>query len=415
MKLRPHQITKAKEIKVLLKVFNCAYLRGEVRSGKTLTVLEAAKNYKAVNVLFITKKKAISSIESDYKNFGYTYNLTVINYESLHKITDINFDLIIYDESHVLSGFPKPSKRNKLIKDKFYHIPCIWLTGTPAAETYSQYYHQFYISKFSPFNEYKNFYKWAHEFVNITKTRIGTHEVNNYKDANKKAIEKIIQPYTVTMTQEDAGFDVEIKEHILKIKTPNNIHALAKKLIKERAIEGKKGFIMAETPAKLQSKVHQIYNGTILLETAEGETIPHILSNFKADYIKQNFKGKKIAIMYYYKSELTILKNVFGDSITTDIDIFNDSDKNIALQQGSTEGMNVSKADALVYYNFHFSGKNFIQSRDRLTVKNRKNNDVYFIIETPGINESILKRLRDKKDFNLETFNKFLYDTETIH
>jgi hypothetical protein len=404
MQLRQHQIEKSKQLLSVLQKYGCAYLAGEVRSGKTLTVLETAKIFGAENILFLTKKKAISSIQSDFDKVGYSYNITITNYESIHKIESNDFDLIIYDESHCLSGFPKPAKRTKQIKERFYNVPCIWLSGTPAAESYSQYYHQFFVNVNSPFKIYSNFYKWSKDFVNITKKRIGTHEVNDYTGARVNDIKAIINPYIVVMTQNDAGFDVNIKEHILTVPTPNKVHLLVERLIKERAIEGKKGFIMAEMPAKLQSKVHQIYNGTVILETLEGSNLSVVLSDYKARFIRDSFKGKKIAIMYYYQAELEILKNVFGNDITADIEEFNSTNKNFAIQQGSTEGMNISKAECLVYYNFHFSGKNYIQSRDRLTIKGRENNDVYFILEDPGINKNILKSVRNKKDYSLKSF-----------
>ncbi len=43
------------------------YLAMEVRTGKTLTSLGIAEGMQVESVLFITKKKAISSIEDDYK------------------------------------------------------------------------------------------------------------------------------------------------------------------------------------------------------------------------------------------------------------------------------------------------------------------------------------------------------------
>jgi len=69
------------------------------------------------SVLFVTKKKAISSIEADYKLLNPSYEIKVINYESVHKITTNDFDLIIADESHCLAAFPKPSVRTKRIKE----------------------------------------------------------------------------------------------------------------------------------------------------------------------------------------------------------------------------------------------------------------------------------------------------------
>ena len=97
------------------------------------------------NTLIITKKKAISDIKKQYQDFGFTFNLWVINYESLHKI-DNDFDFVIIDEAHSISAYPKPSLRSKLIKDKFSNKRILLMSGTPAIESYSQWFHQFWIS-----------------------------------------------------------------------------------------------------------------------------------------------------------------------------------------------------------------------------------------------------------------------------
>jgi len=51
------------------------YLAMQVRTGKTLTSLGICQNIGAKNVLFLTKKKAIGSIESDYKLLNPQFNL----------------------------------------------------------------------------------------------------------------------------------------------------------------------------------------------------------------------------------------------------------------------------------------------------------------------------------------------------
>lgn len=405
-KLRSHQIEKSKELLAILQKYKCVYLMGMVRSGKTITALETANLYGCKSVLFLTKKNAISSIEDDHNKMGYNYKLMVINYESLHKIESNDFDLIIYDEAHGLSSFPKPAKRVKEIKKRFSKIPCILMSGTPAAESGSQYYHQFFVSDYSPFRNYTNFYKWSKDFVNVTQKRIGTHTVNDYTNSRDIAIKARINPYTVVMTQKDAGLETIINEQIIYIDVPVKIDSLAKRLIKDKAIEGKTGVILGDLPAKLQSKVHQIYNGTVIIEKDDGTTEGIILSDYKVKAIKDIFKGKKIAIMYYYQMELEMIKNVFLDDLTLCLDEFNATDKNFTIQQSSVEGMNISKADCLVYLNFGFSGKNWIQSRDRLTVKGRKENNVFIIIEKGGINEKILKVVRDKKSYNIQSFKK---------
>jgi len=219
-KLKEHQIEKSKELNEILVDYKIAYLAGEVRSQKTGTALEAARLYGAGKVIVITKKKAIPSILSDYENFGFDYEIVVINYESLHKLEDYNCDLVIYDESHSLSGFPKPSVKTKLCKKIFFNVPCILMTGTSAVESYSQYYHQFFVSSYSPFSQYKNFYKWAKDFVDVWERKLPTHSIRVYDRANVEKIDKILKPYMVVMTQQDAGFEVKINEHYLTVETP---------------------------------------------------------------------------------------------------------------------------------------------------------------------------------------------------
>ena len=405
-KLKEHQIKFSKKILEVLNTYKIAYLAGEVRSQKTLTALEASRLYGASKVIVITKKKAIPSILSDYENFNFPFQIVVINYESLHKLDNYDCDLVIYDESHSLSGFPKPSVRTKLCKKLFFNVPCILMTGTSAVESYSQYYHQFFVSAYSPFSRYKNFYKWAKDFVDVWERKLPTHSIKVYDRANVEKIDKILKPYMVVMTQQDAGFEVKINEHYLNVKTPWPITEAVKELLKNKIIKGKKGYIFGDTPAKLQSKVHQIYNGHCIIEHVNGETSNFIFSDYKVEFIKERFKQDKIVIMYYYQNELKMIESVFGEAVTTDIDEFNTTDKSFALQQSSSEGMNLSKAKYLVYLNLGFSGKNYIQSRDRMTVQSRKENNIYFICESDGITENILKAVTKKKNFNSRMFKQ---------
>ena len=85
------------------------------------------------NVLFITKKKTISSITADYNMYGPSFNIEVINYESLHKIEMTSPDVIICDEAHSMGAFAKANKRAKMVKDLISKSRCklILMSGTP--------------------------------------------------------------------------------------------------------------------------------------------------------------------------------------------------------------------------------------------------------------------------------------------
>jgi superfamily II DNA or RNA helicase len=179
MQLRNYQIENSIKAVEILKNYNIVYLSMEVRTGKTVTSLEVAKLYGAKNVLFLTKKKAIKSILNDFNNFGYIFNLTVLNNESLH-LNSGNYDLIISDEHHRCGTYPKPNKVTKLIKERYSNLPMIFLSGTPHPESYSQIYHQFWISNYSPFKAWTNFYKFAQVFVNIKQKHFGYAKINDY-------------------------------------------------------------------------------------------------------------------------------------------------------------------------------------------------------------------------------------------
>ena len=54
-----------------------------------------------------------------------------------------------------------------------------------------------------------------------------------------------------------------------------------------------------------------------------------MLDTNKGVFIKKYFDGKKIGIFYKFKEELNILKEVFGEKLTTELSVFKDTDKNI--------------------------------------------------------------------------------------
>ena len=318
MELRPYQIDIAQRAADRLRQLNIVYISAEVRTGKTLMALETAKLIDARNVLFLTKKKAIGSIQSDYSKAGYTYNLTVINNESIHLING-QFDLIISDENHRNGAYPKPNKTTKIIRDKYAHLPMIFLSGTPHPESYSQIYHQFWVSNYSPFSHYKNFYYWARDFVTVTEKYLGYAKVNDYSKCNIDKVRPYIDRYFITFTQKQAGFETEVKENILWCEMQPETYAMINELKKNKVIEMEDGeVILADTGVKEMSKLHQMYSGTVKFES--GNSI--VIDISKALFIRDKFT-EKIAIFYKFKEEYKMLQQVYGNQITDDLEVFN--------------------------------------------------------------------------------------------
>ena len=404
--LRDYQIENSNKATEILKEKNIVVLNMEVRTGKTLTALQTCKNINAKKVLFITKIKAFSSIKNDYNDFGYTFDITIINKESIHKIESNDFDVIVCDESHGLfSTFPKPNNFAKIYKKRFSKIKMILMTGTFTPESYSQIYHQFWVSDYSPFKNYSNFYKWAKDFVNVKQVQLGYAIVNDYSDAYQQLIKKHTDSYIINFTQLEAGFTTNVKETVLEVEMSKSTYNVISKLKRDKFIISPTTSkeIIADTGVKMMQKLHQLYSGTIKFEDESSM----ILDYSKAVFIKEHFKNKQIAIFYKFKQELSMLKDTFKDELTTDLDEFNNTNKNIAYQFVSgREGINLSKASFLVALNIDFSATTYFQFKDRLSTIDRKENQLYWIFSKNGIERKIYKSVLDKKNFTLSTFKK---------
>tara|TARA_R110000803_G_scaffold58775_4_gene117027 strand:- start:5292 stop:6533 length:1242 start_codon:yes stop_codon:yes gene_type:complete len=392
----------------VLKNNGFLYLAMEVRTGKTLTSLGISDKMDVEHVLFLTKKKAISSIVGDYDLMcPASFVLFTINYESMHKLPqDVKWDIIIIDEAHSLGAIPKPNKRAKDVKEliKKNKSKVILMSGTPTPESYSQMYHQVYGIPNNPFSQYVSFYKFAKDYVTVKQRKINSMTINDYSNGLETIVDKM-NPYTIRFTQKEAGFDNKIEEQVLEVEMNELTYSLTSRLQKNLVVQGKEDVILADTPVKLMMKLHQMYSGTVKFESGNSM----ILDLTKAQFIYDNFCVSKIGIFYKFKEELNALKQVYGDQLCTELEVFDNTDKTIALQIVSgREGISLRNAEFLVYYNIDFSATSYWQSRDRMTTKDSKLSKVFWIFAKNGIEKQIYKSVIQKKDYTLKHFNKNL-------
>jgi hypothetical protein len=446
MQLRDYQESISTDAAKMLEWLKICYLSMQPRTGKTITALVTAEKFGAKSVLFLTKKKAISSIKADYDKRGPSFNLICINYEQIYNLSpDYVFDIVICDEAHCLGQMPKPAERTKELKKICEGKPIIFLSGTPNPESWCQLYHQFWISSFSPFKEWSNFYAWAKEFVFVQKMKIHGNEFSDYTNnpditisqlerkinSRKTSLEEKgrllaevenvrlttaqlnekIQSLTkhlfISYTQEEAGFMQLVKEVVLKVRMGESTYRLAEVLRKKKVYIGKDGQeILADTAVKLQQKFHQIFSGTIIDEKKNGICFDHT----KARFIKERFAGQKFAVFYKFRAEYMMLVTTFGyDRLTEDPMEFNESDRKIFVSQiiSGREGVNLSTADCLVFLNIDFAAVSYWQARERLQDKNRtKEAVIYWVFSEGGIEERIYETVLNKKDYTNAHFKK---------
>ena len=401
MILRDYQIDIANKANELLIKYKIAYLAMQTRTGKTTTALYAAALYGAVNVLFVTKKKVITSIQTDYNKMAYPFSITVINYESVHKVKGV-FDLIICDEASCIGQFPKPNNRCKTMKQIAVGKPIIYLSATSSPESYSQLYHQFWISSYSPFSQYKNFYRFADDFVTIKKKYLYNREINDYSDCNGAKLFKVTRHLFLTYTQEQAGFKVKVTEKVLRVQLPDSLHKIIKTLNKNKIYVDNGFEIVADTAVKLMQKTHQLCSGTVI-----DENDYNIVSDYKAKFIKDNFKGQKLAIFYKFKSEGEMLKNVFPN-FSEVAEEFQEGDRDVFLGQflSAREGIRLDKADAIIFLNIDHAFLSYEQAKNRIASFERKESAIlYWLFSDKGIEWRIYNQVNAKKNYTISHFN----------
>jgi hypothetical protein len=183
-------------------------------------------------------------------------------------------------------------------------------------------------------------------------------------------------------------------------------YKMANRLRIDKIIKNSEGqVVLADTAVKLMQKLHQIYSGSVIIDEPEREA--KVIDYTKAEFIKDYFKDKKIAIYYKFSAELAILIFIFGKDLGFDPDGFQKGNFRVIAMQivAGREGINLSTADALVFYNIDFSATSYWQARARLQTKDReKEAQIYWIFSEGGIEDKVYKAVCDKKDFTLEYF-----------
>ena len=279
------------------------------------------------------------------------------------------------------------------------------LSGTPSPESYSQLFHQFKLSSYSPFHATNNFYSFAKEFVNVKQKQINASvKINDYSDCDWNKLSVFLDKYFIRYNQASAGFINEIVEDIVEVEMKPITYHIASTLKRDKIYEGKADIVLADTPVKLLNKLHQIYSGSVILEGDKSV----FFDNSKIEHIKENYITSHIAIFYKFQEEGNQLKKVFANW-TDDPNIFNSDNEKIFIAQVQSvkEGVNLSSADMIVFYNIDFSSSTYQQARERASHKDRtKQNNVIFLVARGGIEQSIYEVVQKKQDYTYKHYEK---------
>lgn len=403
----------------IIKNYGIVYYAMEERTGKTLTAILTVEKSKAQRCLVVTKKKALSGWIDTLASYEHGKSYTVTNYHDLYtqhkvqkkikgkmetvtvqhlkdKYNPVHYDVVILDESHAyLSAYPKTGAIAKIVQQICYDKPIILLSATPNAQGNQLLFHQLNMSRYSPFDSFKNFYEWFAKY-GIPEIVYTGHGQKIKYDTVKPEVWDAVKHLFITKTRAELDFEQE-PEDIIHYVTLNDItKELYNSCQTDEMFEAQGDLIPLDSSMKLRTTLHQIEGGAYKKEDGSSGLL-HNMEKICA--IKRDFGDESTTvIMYHYKSEGIKLKGAFSRSL---------------LLQGTSyaEGVDLSMYDNLIIYSQDFSTAKHSQRRARQANKERATPiRVHFYLVKGAISEQVY----DTVSLNKVNFIDKLYDRSPI-
>ncbi|WP_080696965.1 SNF2-related protein [Clostridium beijerinckii] len=409
IKLFPHQL-KALE---MTRGMNKAAYYLDMGLGKTFVATEKAEELGTNIILVVCQKSKLEDWEDHFNEFYPKYK-TIIYKKQLQEIQPntviiINYDLIWRrDEFKKLKGFTlildessyiknESSNRTKFIlKIKAKNI--ILLSGTPTGGKYEELFGQikllgWKITKEAYWNNYIKFF-----LMNLGGFK--KKKVTGYKNVDHLK-QMLRQHGAVFMKTEEVIELPEVIPYEIKIK---NIPQY-KKFKKDRLIEIEENELVGDTSLTKLLYLRQLaamYNKnkyekiTELLESTEDRII--IFYNFKYECQKLQEICKKL------KKPISIVN---GDQ--RDLKNYEQHDNTITLiqYQAGAMGLNLQKANKIIYFSLTLSSELFEQSKKRThRMGQERSCFYYYLITEKSIEEDIFETLKQRKDYTDKLFQE---------
>lgn len=414
----PHQIEIAPRVVEMVRKHHICYLAMEERTGKSITFLLAAEQMEWVKtVLIITKKKALGTPEHpgwtellrDAKACGLVKkDYDLVNYHQAKKLTK-RYDLVLLDESHsYISGYPKTSLMYKDIAKLVYGSDIVYASATPYAQGPQLLYHQFKLSRWSPWGNYRNYYDWFQEYSLRDKdgrykmVRISGNQLAvDYSAVDCDKVLKSVNHLFITKTRAELGFEQEPEDVVHWIELSKRCRDIYNHLLKHQVLEfthdrtGKDYLLVCDTPIKLRWALHMLEGGVLKIN----DEYLDLGFDEKANYIMETWgDSPDLVIMYHYQADAVKLKRMF---------------KNAWILQATSyaEGIDLSGFKHLVIYSQDFSTAKHSQRRARQANKNRTEEiKVHFLLVKKAVSHQVYKTV----SINKTNFIDSLFEREYI-
>lgn len=413
--LFPHQIDALERVKSFNK---CAFYM-DMGLGKTYTGSEKMADLNGkINLVICQKSKLDDWIQHFEENYPgvLTLDLTnkaefqmaviecerrknklvsVINYDLIFRrpeLSEIKFDTVMLDESSLVQN--ETSKRSKFVLKRLQYKNIILLSGTPTGGKYERLWSQCQLLgwNISKSKFWDTFIKYHIDNFNGFPVKT----VDGYK--NVELLKSKLKAHGAVFMKSEEVFDLP-EQNFIDVKCGTS--PAYRKFCRTSIVEYKGQKFIGDTT------LTKILYMRMLCGFANAEKI----SAFK-DLIEST--DDRLIVFYNFTNELKALIDVIGDrpvSIVSgekrDLTAYEKSENSVTLiqYQAGSYGLNLQKANKIIYFTPPVSSEFFEQSKKRIHRINQKRTCYYYrLICKNSIEERIYKTLAMRRDYTERLF-----------
>ena len=351
------------------------------------------KYYASKIILYdLTKKEELNQYIKSFEIQGYI-KFGVINYDLVFRRNELkkikNFTLIL-DESSIIQN-EKTSRAKSIMKMNFKNI--ILLSGTPVSGKYEKLWSQ---SHLLGWNISKKLFLKQYTITEKMELPNGsfTNKIVGYKNIDR--LKKKLRLFGASFMKTEEVIDLP-KQNFINVNYDTSIEY--ELFRKERIIEIDNETLIGDMPL-----TNMLYQRMLLGISKEK------LSTLK-DLIDST--NRRIVIFYNFKKELEKIKCVIDRPISIvngdekDLSAYENFENSITLvnYQAGAKGLNLQKANILIFYSPTLSCEDYMQSKKRIHRIGQELPCFYYKLIAPNSIESrIYNALERGEDYTNELF-----------
>lgn len=376
--------------------------------------------YQPEFVYDLTKKKELkaflqhcskASDERTEKCYG------VINYDLIFRRKELhnleNFTMML-DESSLIQNYK--AKRTKFIL-KMKPANVILLSGTPTSGKYENLWTQIHLLGWDISLDL-----FQRQYINWTKIEAGGIQIsvvdkeNPYKNVERLK-QKLRDHGAVFMKTEEFGIDLPEQTFIpVKVDASKEYE----RFHKNSFVTIQKDWLVENSSDPYDVGEYELAGDTSLTQMLYERQLCGQYSEEKWDALKDLIDGTndRLVVFYNFDMELELMKRLAEDlerpisevnGHNKDLTAYEDEDDSITLvqYQAGAMGLNLQKANKVIYFTLPLMSELFEQSKKRVHRIGQKNTCFYYILLCRNsVEERILKTLEERKDYTDELFKE---------